>query len=637
VIAALVRGERWRWLVAGLVLLFAALLPPLSGLYENANPDYSAKFGIFLGTEALVLALWAVSYNLMLGYTGMVSFAHAAYYGVGAYTVALLFKRYHLPVLEGLVLAPVAAAIFGFVTGLIALRAVRLYFSLLTLAISQLLFSIGFSWCEIGCDNGLHGLTSPQWLTDFTTLYYFVGGVAAVCLVLMFILVRSPFGAALAAIRENRERARSIGINVKAYELSVFTVAALFAGVAGGLFAVFQQEAFPEMLYWTNNASPVVVSLLGGTGTFLGPVIGAFVFTELQSWISGTLPGLVSSMVGVDIKNQVGQLFDLVLGAIVLTVVLIVPGGLSALPRAIIALRSRFRKSDQERAEETTGEAMDMADAGRIAAVQAVQAEETSVEKGAPLLVIEGLSKSFGGLRAVENVSLTVHAGDRHAIIGPNGAGKSTLFNLITGRIRPDAGRVLFDGGDITGKAPHVIARQGIGRAFQITMIFPKLTVMQNLQYSMLAHRRMTRRPFGRADRLFRDEAMSLLEAVGLAGFAELPAGQLSHGDQRAIEIAISLALGSKLVLLDEPTAGMSAFETQKAMDLVRRVATEKNLTLLFCEHDMEVVFGTARTVTVMHMGRVLTEGTPEQVRRDADVQKVYLGELETEETGVTA
>jgi branched-chain amino acid transport system ATP-binding protein len=147
----------------------------------------------------------------------------------------------------------------------------------------------------------------------------------------------------------------------------------------------------------------------------------------------------------------------------------------------------------------------------------------------------------------------------------------------------------------------------------------------------------MTRRPFGRADRLFRDEAMSLLEAVGLAGFAELPAGQLSHGDQRAIEIAISLALGSKLVLLDEPTAGMSAFETQKAMDLVRRVATEKNLTLLFCEHDMEVVFGTARTVTVMHMGRVLTEGTPEQVRRDADVQKVYLGELETEETGVTA
>jgi ABC-type branched-subunit amino acid transport system ATPase component/ABC-type branched-subunit amino acid transport system permease subunit len=635
--AALVRGERWRWLVAGLIVLFGVLLPPLAGLYENVNPDFSAKFGLFLGTEALVLALWAVSYNLMLGYTGMVSFAHAAYYGVGAYTVALLFKRYHLPVLEGLVLAPLAAAVFGFVTGLIALRAVRLYFSLLTLAISQLLFSIGFSWCEIGCDNGLHGLTSPEWLTDFTTLYYFVGGVTAVCLLLMFMIVRSPFGAALAAIRENRERARSIGINVKAYELSVFTVAALFAGVAGGLFAVFQQEAFPEMLYWTNNASPVVVSLLGGTGTFLGPVIGAFVFTELQSWISGTLPGLVTAVVGTDIKSQVGQLFDVILGAIVLTVVLFVPGGLSALPRLFFALRSRFRRSDQVQVEETRGEAMEMADAGRIAAIQAVQAEETSVEKGAPLLVIEGLSKSFGGLRAVEGVRLSVHAGDRHAIIGPNGAGKSTLFNLITGRIRPDAGRVVFDGRDITGKAPHVIARQGIGRAFQITMIFPKLTVAQNLQYSMLAHRRMTMRPVGRADRLFRDEAMSLLEAVGLAGFADLPAGQLSHGDQRAIEIAISLALGSKLVLLDEPTAGMSAFETQKAMDLVRRVATEKNLTLLFCEHDMEVVFGTARTVTVMHMGRVLTEGTPEEVRRNPEVQKIYLGELETEETEVTA
>jgi branched-chain amino acid transport system ATP-binding protein len=152
---------------------------------------------------------------------------------------------------------------------------------------------------------------------------------------------------------------------------------------------------------------------------------------------------------------------------------------------------------------------------------------------------------------------------------------------------------------------------------------------MQNLQYSMLAHRRMTVRPFGRADRLFRDEAMSLLEAVGLAGFAELPAGQLSHGDQRAIEIAISLALGSKLVLLDEPTAGMSPYETEKAMDLVRQLASERGLTVLFCEHDMQVVFGTAQTVTVMHLGRVLTQGTPDEVRSNAEVQKIYLGQLE--------
>jgi branched-chain amino acid transport system ATP-binding protein len=260
----------------------------------------------------------------------------------------------------------------------------------------------------------------------------------------------------------------------------------------------------------------------------------------------------------------------------------------------------------------------------------AIQAKE--VDRGAVLLRLEGLTKRFGGLRAVEDVNLEVHQGDRHAIIGPNGAGKSTLFNLLSGRLKPTSGRVWFDGRDITAKPVHSIAKAGIGRAFQITSIFPKLTVRENLQYAMLAHRGRTTRPFGIAARIFREEAMTLLEAVGLGPYADLPAGQLSHGDQRAIELAISLALGSRMILLDEPTAGMSPFETQKAMELVRRIATERRLTLLFCEHDMEVVFGTARTVTVMHMGRVLTQGTPEQVRHNPEVQKVYLGELEMEE-----
>jgi branched-chain amino acid transport system ATP-binding protein len=158
------------------------------------------------------------------------------------------------------------------------------------------------------------------------------------------------------------------------------------------------------------------------------------------------------------------------------------------------------------------------------------------------------------------------------------------------------------------------------------------LSVRQNLQYAMLAHRGRTVQPWGVADRIYRDEAIELLGAVGLGPYAELPAGQLSHGDQRAIELAISLALGSRMILLDEPTAGMSAFETRNAMELVRRIATERNLTLLFCEHDMSVVFGTARTVTVMHQGRILVQGTPEQIRSDPEVQAVYLGELEMDE-----
>jgi ABC-type branched-subunit amino acid transport system ATPase component/ABC-type branched-subunit amino acid transport system permease subunit len=612
------RGARVRWAVVLVLFLFVALIPPLAGLNENLNPDASSRFQIFLGTSALVLALWAISYNLMLGYTGMVSFAHAAYYGVGAYTVALIFKRYHLPILLGLAAAPFAAAAVGVITGLVAQRAVRLYFSLLTLAISQLLFSIVFSWYDFtGGDNGI-SITLPDQLSDYTTLYYFTAAVVGVCLLLMFILVRSPFGAALLSIRENRQRAAAIGLNVKAYELAVYTIAALFAGVAGGLFVMYQQQAYPEMLYWTANAQPVVVALLGGTTTFLGPAIGAFVYVVLDNAISKQFP----------------YQFDIILGAIVLGVVLAVPGGFSDAPSVFLRLRERFHRGEEAEAPpaESAGEAIRMFDVRKALASEAIQAEQ--VHTGQTLLRIEHLSRRFGGLRAVEDVSLEVKQGDRHAIIGPNGAGKSTLFNLITGQLKPSGGKVIFDGRDITGKPPHVIARTGIGRAFQITTIFPKLTVRQNLQYSMLAHAGRTVRPFGIANRIFAVEAQELAEAVGLGAWADLPAGQLSHGDQRAIEIAISLALGSKLVLLDEPTAGMSAYETDKAMELVRRLATERHLTLLFCEHDMSVVFSTARTVTVMHQGRVLTAGTPDQIRHNPDVQKIYLGELEQEELG---
>src|SRR6266566_6821498 len=212
--AQLLRSGRLRWGAAAVLIVLALLLPPLAGLQEMVAPDSAnARFTLFLGTTALVLGLWAVSYNLMLGYTGLVSFAHAAYYGVGAYTVALLYDKLHLSPPAGLLMAPVVAGVLGLVTGWIALRAVRLYFSLLTLAISQLLFVIAFQWYDFtGGDNGVHGLTNPDALTDPTVLYYFVAAVVGLSLLLIFVIVRSPFGAALAAVRENRERARSIGI-----------------------------------------------------------------------------------------------------------------------------------------------------------------------------------------------------------------------------------------------------------------------------------------------------------------------------------------------------------------------------------------------------------------------------------------
>ena len=611
------RADRVRWGLAIALILIAAVVPPASLYFEAQGFIQSSRFEIVLGVTALILALWAVSYNLMLGYAGMVSFAHAAYYGVGAYTVAILLQRYNLSYFAALAVAPFVAAAVGIVTGFVALRAVRLYFSLLTLAISQLLYSLAQGWYGLtGGDNGINGISAPDQLTDYQTLYYFVAVIVGVSLLVMFVLVRSPFGAALLAIRENRERARSVGINVKGYELAVYTIAALFAGLAGALFPLVQPSVVPSMLFWTENAVPVVVSLLGGIGSFLGPGLGAFVYVGLDNSLSRNFP----------------YQFDVLLGAIVLAVVLLVPGGFASVPDLLSQLRRRFVGEEQPEAE-SAGAAIRMLDITRAVEAHAIPTEQ--IKQGKVLLKLDNLSKNFGGLRAVEGVNLAVHEGDRHAIIGPNGAGKSTLFNLITGRLRPSSGRVWFDGRDITGRPPHVIAKAGIGRAFQITMIFPRLSVRQNLQYAMLAHRGRTIQPWGIADRIYRDEALELLDAVGLGPYADFPASQLSHGDQRAIELAISLALGSRMILLDEPTAGMSAMETRKAMELVRRIATERNLTLLFCEHDMSVVFGTARTVTVMYQGHILTQGTPEQVRADPAVQAVYLGELDIEEEQV--
>ncbi|MGH8875243.1 MAG: ABC transporter ATP-binding protein, partial [Acidimicrobiia bacterium] len=214
-------------------------------------------------------------------------------------------------------------------------------------------------------------------------------------------------------------------------------------------------------------------------------------------------------------------------------------------------------------------------------------------------------------------------------VIGPNGAGKTTLFNLITGYLRPDAGRVLFDGADVTGHPTHRIARAGIARAFQITSIFPKLTVFENVQLGILARRGETARVVGVVKGRHATQVMEILEAVGLAGTRDLQAGNLSHGDQRALELAISLTLEPKLLLLDEPTAGMAPAETAKTMELIRAIAIERHLTLLFCEHDMEVVFDTADRILVMHQGRRLAEGTPEEIRAHPEVRAVYLGEEE--------
>ena len=243
------------------------------------------------------------------------------------------------------------------------------------------------------------------------------------------------------------------------------------------------------------------------------------------------------------------------------------------------------------------------------------------------MLEVRDLSKSFDGFQAVGGVSFSVPRGSISAIIGPNGAGKTTLFNLITGHLRPDAGSVTFKDREITGIAPHDLCRLGMGRSFQRTNIFPRLTVFQNVQAAFLCHRGRGWNLLAPVDTLYREETETLLESVGLLDKAGEVAGFLSHGNQKQLELGITLALEPEILLLDEPTAGMSAQETRESIRLIEHIGRERGLTLLFTEHDMEVVFAIAHRITVLHQGHVIADGAPDEVRRHPDVRRVYLGE----------
>jgi branched-chain amino acid transport system ATP-binding protein len=237
-----------------------------------------------------------------------------------------------------------------------------------------------------------------------------------------------------------------------------------------------------------------------------------------------------------------------------------------------------------------------------------------------------GLKKHFGGLQAVNGVDLGVPDGDLRAIIGPNGAGKTTLFNLITGDLPHDSGQIYFRGEEVSGLAPQDLCRRGIGRTFQVTSIFRRLTALENVQTALLSHHRRHYDILRPARRLYREAAMALLERVGLAGQAAKPSGILAHGDQRRLELAIALASEPSLLMLDEPTAGMAARERHEIMALAADIARAAGLTILFTEHDMDVVFAVAKRITVLHQGAVIAEGTPLEVRANPEVQRVYLG-----------
>jgi len=243
------------------------------------------------------------------------------------------------------------------------------------------------------------------------------------------------------------------------------------------------------------------------------------------------------------------------------------------------------------------------------------------------LLQIRELNKTFDGFRAISNLNYELRLGELSAIIGPNGAGKTTFFNLITGYHRSDSGQILFNGKNITGFPPHLISNLGIARAFQVINIYPTLTTYENVRQAVLSDQKRTLDIFTLASRLGRQETMEILQSCGISGHANVISGTLSQGDKKRLELAIALGNKPKLLMLDEPTAGMSGEESKETMELVNTLNREKNLSIVFTEHDMSVVFGYARRITVLHQGEIIADGTPEEVRGNETAQRVYLGE----------
>ena len=243
------------------------------------------------------------------------------------------------------------------------------------------------------------------------------------------------------------------------------------------------------------------------------------------------------------------------------------------------------------------------------------------------MLETRQLHKRFDGFKAITEISLNILEGERHAIIGPNGAGKTTFFNLITGHLQPSAGEVRYKGDVISGLAPHKIVKQGLARSFQRINIYPRMTVFQNVQVALIAQHNQHLNFFTRAHNLHKGDTENLLELVDLSGETGGIAGELAYGKQKQLELAIALAANPQMLLLDEPTAGMSPNETTESIQLINNIAESRSLTLLFTEHDMSVVFGIADRISVLHHGQILASGSPDDVRNDSEVKKVYLGE----------
>ena len=544
-----------------------------------------------------LVPIWAVmglSWNLLSGYTGLVSFGHAAFFGLGAYTVTIAFAGYDLTPWLGIPLGMIVGALAAIVIGYPTFRLRGHYFALSMLAYPMALLYV-FEWLgyqEVPLPMKRQAPGFYMQFSDYRVYVALAVALLVAALLLSLAVERSRFGMSLLAIKQNEPAAEAAGIDTLAWKMRAIMLSGAIAAAAGGLYAVVLLVVTPDSVFgMLVSAQALVVALFGGVGTLWGPVIGAAVLIPLSETLQAHLGNVIPGIQGV------------VYGGAIILVVLLAPEGI------FWRVRDRLVRTGTPALAAEPAPAAAKIDAPVDAPIQCSDRK--------PLLVVSGLAKSFGGLRAVADVSFEVRAGEILGIIGPNGAGKTTLFNVLNGFLPRDAGEIRFDGRVIDGLKPNRVCRLGVGRTFQVVRAFPRLSVLQNVVVGSYVATRTDAEAVA--------AAAAALAQVGLLARADAIAGALTNKELRLMELARALAGRPRLLLLDEPLAGLAALEIEDMLAVIRSLAA-RGTTMVIIEHTMRAMVRIAERLIVLDHGRILAVGKPGDITNDESVIEAYLG-----------
>lgn len=573
----------------------------------------------------LVWGLFGIGFDILFGFTGLLSFGQSAFFGTGGMVAAYLLTIAGFPSVWGaLIIGMVAAAVVGYLVGLIALRRTGIYFAMITVAIAEVFYFVEFNPLSqfTGGENGLPGVPTPTLNLGFTvfqfntdqSLYVFLAFWFFIGIVIAQRIVRSPVGSVMLAIRENPVRAAAVGHSVHGYKLAAFVIGAAYAGLAGGLLGVMQGFMPPDAFTFDTSGQLIIQTAIGGIGTLFGPLFGAGVWLFLRDFLQSTL--------------NLGASWKLVLGLVFVLLVFFLRDGVIGGLRDLYGFARRLASGrGAPTAEEQTRTAL--APAGRDPVVVTLPAHRSArTDYHGPILQAINLTKHYGGVVANSDINFTVNRGEVRGIIGPNGAGKTTFFKMLTCEVPPTSGTILFEGRDITAMHVTDVCQLGLTKSYQVNQLFNRLTVRQNLTIAALAERRGKFRLDLLASqskiRGLNEQVEHTLELIDLVAHPDTPVGQLAYGEKRRLEIGLALATSPSLLLLDEPLAGMSPMERVETVQLLRSIGEHR--TLIIIDHDMDSLFELVERATVLQEGRVLVEGTPDEIKRNADVQEAYLG-----------